>query len=157
MIGKVRSSILIFLRQWQKKVESFRGYSDSCVTQDGELVDGLVPGLHTYKGSVDLYTDDHMHLDSEQGRKFTLDIRPDKGKLFLKVDKEMKPHYTLEGLYEGIDSNNMQKRIDALISNLEYFAQYCADDLLEKFNGKTGQSKLLNFLEEKYVELISNQ
>ena len=51
----------------------------------------------------------------------------------------------------------MQKRIDALISNLEYFAQYCADDLLEKFNGKTGQSKLLNFLEEKYVELISNQ
>jgi len=140
-----------------EEIKPFERYSKSFVRQDGRLFVGQIPGLHTYQGHWTL-PEDHIHFDSGQDRRFMLDIFFSHGDIFL-TDKrfEVKPHYTLEGLYNNLDSNDISKRIDSLVTNLKYLASYEANNLIRKFDGETNKSKLLNSLEKKYVELVSNQ
>lgn len=112
--------------------------------------------LHTYKGTIDHPTSDHIHTRRDIINLFNF--------YNVGVTSKRPTIYNLAGLYSTLfespyDDKNIDKKISALMSNLKRHIEYPKyfNKTFEFDTIATNKKTILKILENKYKNLISDQ
>lgn len=132
------------------------------VLETGELIRGKKDGLHTFSGELDVCDVGRLPHVHYKEKPFNYVLR-DNGKPFFEEVKEVfeiskevdleqrNPVYTLEGLYNTLEDNRGQTRLNALVDVLKKQAKY-------DFNSIATNERIKIFLlENAYKRKISDQ
>ncbi len=140
----------------QKDFNKIQKYLGHFIITESGPIKGHDLRLHTYRGTIDHPTSDHIHTGIDIIDLFNF--------YKLGVNSERPTIYTLAGLYSTLfrhpfDNKNIDTKISALKSHIRNHIEYPKyfNKTFEFDTIATNKKTILKILENKYKNLVSNQ